>query len=227
MIALRCAEQGETIPCAVPIEAIAEVCPTVNERLLEEELLQQLASILRLGEWFTDKALKAFYESLPFPNLLRYDEPEDKPQAIVTQLRGKNRVYDFIDCLRAKRPDISLTSLIKLLPAHSLDFVNRDDELEKATGRHALSYLFFEAPAGYGKTELLRAIEQREFADGRLCVYIDVPLSVNSALALAQIVAEQAGYAVPLNLSIEAVAYTLVGFLQGSDDGSSESGREA
>jgi hypothetical protein len=194
LIALRYDEPGEIIPCGIPIEEVAEIYPPLAARLQEERVLAELANILLLGDWFTDKTLKGFYRGLPFPDLPGYEDlGEDKPQAILDELRSRKWVYDFIKCLQLKRSDIPLDGVLQLLPPHSLGFVNRQSELDKATGRFALSYIFFEAPAGFGKTTLLSAIQQRDIAEGRLCIYVEVPPDTDSALALACTVTQQAG----------------------------------
>ncbi|MEA3339152.1 MAG: trypsin-like peptidase domain-containing protein, partial [Chloroflexota bacterium] len=217
MVVLLIKETGETIPCAVPIEAIADIWLPVKERLRETELLQQLLKVFQPGEWFTAKTFKSFYESLPSSRLVKYDElGEDKPQALLEQLRGqRERVYDFVNCIRAKRPDIPLTELIDLPPVQRINFVNRKDELEETCERYALPYILFEAPAGYGKTELLKAIEQRHFRDDWLSIYVETSQNTVTAVDLANQVAARAGYSQDLSHlpDTRAVGYTLAGFL--------------
>ncbi len=99
----------------------------------------------------------------------------------------------------------------------SLDFINRDAELEKASGIYSAPYLFFTAPSGYGKTDLLRAIEQRHLQANWVCVYTETPVGVQSAVALAHVVTNKAGcrddVAFAPDDDVEDVANILVGYL--------------
>jgi hypothetical protein len=195
MVTLRLTEEGETIPCAIPIEAAADVWPQLKDCLRETDLLRQLRTVLPIGEWFTEKTFKAFYESLPLPGLIGFDRlGENKAEALFEQLVERGWVYDLINYLRVKRPDIPLTDLVEFPPVHYVNFVNREEELRESRGRYALPYLFFEAPAGYGKTELLKAIEQEHFRDGWLSIYVKAPQDVSNAADLAEEVARQADY---------------------------------
>jgi hypothetical protein len=115
---------------------------------------------------------------------------DDKPKALLDQLKGE-QVLDLFRLLRAIRPDIALDRQVELPPIHRLHFVNREDERREACERYAPQYIFFEAPAGYGKTELLKAIEQQHFRDGWLCIYVKTPEGIASALELAQHLARQ------------------------------------
>jgi hypothetical protein len=220
LVALRFKEIGETVPCAIPIEEVAEVWLPLRSRLRETDLLQQLREkVLTIGEnaWFTRRTFKSFYETLPLPGLRRYDElGEEKPEALVEQMVGRGLVYDFINCLRFKRPDIPLTQLIDLPPVHRVNFVNREEELKDACGRYPLPYILFDAPAGYGKTELLKAIEQRHFRDGWPSIYVETPQGTNTAIGLADYLAKQMGYYDSLSHlpDIRAMGYALAGFLR-------------
>ncbi len=214
VIAHRFRADGVKITCAIPIEEIAEIHPRIKERLAEEKVLQNLQQILVPGKWFTENTLRRFYESLSFPNLPAYDELEaNRPQGIVDQLRSRSEsVYDFIKALQLRHPTIPLDDV---LPEGSLGFVNRDEELRETTGSLAVPYIFFEAPAGYGKTALLSAIRQRDIAHGWLCIYVDAPPTIDSALSLARFVAQQADCQIPARLRhVQNVAWMLAGHLQ-------------
>ncbi|MCP4524792.1 MAG: hypothetical protein GY833_02585 [Aestuariibacter sp.] len=215
MITRHFKKQGEeTIPLAVPIKEMGQAWLPIQERVLEEKLLTQLLEILQSGQWFTEKAFEYFYRGLPIPGLVRYDElGQDKSQALIEQTRSLGNIYDLINCFRVKRPDIQLTGL-NLPPVHRINFVNRADELKEACDSHAPQYILFDAPAGYGKTELLKTVEQRHFRDNWLCTFVEIPQDVNSALGLAKQLAAQAGY--PGNLAhfsdVKAVGHRLGGF---------------
>ncbi len=190
------------VPLAIPIERASEVWPPIKARLQEEQLLQELKPILEIdGNWFTAKGFKFFYKNSPFHNLTEYDKlhKKDKPAQLIAQLRGEGQVYDLINYLRGQRPAIPLTELVHLPPVHHINFVNRDEEIKEACDRFAPSYILYEAPAGYGKTSLLKAIEQKHFQDNWLCVYVQAPKDENlSALGLAQHISIQAGYPAPI-----------------------------
>lgn len=216
MLSLRVKEPGETIPCAIPLGEIAAIWPPIKERLLEEELLKQLPKVLR-DKYFTEESFRLFYESLPLPDRRKYDElGENKFQALIEQLRNSGEVYDFINYMRGKHPNIPLHKLIELPPVHRINFVNREDELGDACGQFAPPYILFEAPAGYGKTELLKAIEQRHFRDGWLCIFVEVPKDVISAVDLINQLIGKAGYSENLSQlpDTKAMGYTFAGFLE-------------
>ena len=219
VIALRIKQVGETIPCAIPTQVIADIWPPVATRLREEELLQQLyKEVLRPGVWFTETTFKSFYKSLPIPApKKRYDQlGEDKYKALLDQIRDQGQVYHFINCIRVKRPDIPLAKLLELPSVHRIQFVDRDDERKKACERYAPSYILFEAPAGYGKTDLLREVERQHFGEGWLSIYVETPQDIVRAAELANQVAAQTGY--PRDISYlrntQAIGYILAGFLQ-------------
>jgi hypothetical protein len=217
MVALRLLEKGETIPCAIPIEAAADVWPQLKDRLRESDLLRQLRLALPIGEWFTEKTFKAFYEGLPLPGLKKFDElGKNKAEALLEQLVGRGWIYEFINHLRIKRPDIPLTDLIELPPVQYVNFVNREEELRESCGRYALPYILFEAPAGYGKTELLKAIGQQHFRDGWLSVYVEALQDLSSAVDLAKEVTKQADYSGDLSRLSDArsMGLTLGGALR-------------
>lgn len=89
------------------------------------------------------------------------------------------------------------------------NFVNRDEEQREACGKYAVPYMLFEAPAGYGKTELLWAIEQQHRRDGWLCVYTEIPKNTTSALELARYIATQSGTEIPTMVSIETIGHLI------------------
>jgi len=200
MITERVRETRETIPCATPIEEITDIWPQIKERLLEEELLSQLPEILN-EKYFTEELFKLLYDNLPLSGRPKLDDLSDeKFTDLIELLRNKGQVYDFIRWLRIKRPDIPINTLIDL-PSHRISFVNRDYELREACERSSPPYMLFDAPARYGKTELLKAITQRHFHDNWLCIEVVLPHDIDSILDLLSLVYREADLANQLPVS--------------------------
>ena len=192
--------KDEVFAIAVPLEMLALFIP-IKKRLIEEELLQILGDILMPSLWFTERSFRAFYECLPFPGLQKYDDCEEqKHLSLLAQLRGEDRIYDLIRFLQMKRPDVSLQKLLPHLPpVMRVDFVNREVEREEACGIYAPPYILFDAPIGYGKRELLKAIEQQHFRDGWLSIYAEVNETHCSAFEIAKVIAQAVGTAKDLS----------------------------
>jgi hypothetical protein len=59
-------------------------------------------------------------------------------------------------------------------PSASIPFTNREDEIRSLLDSHAPPYSLVDAPAGYGKTELLKRLKSRFEERGWLCAYAAV-----------------------------------------------------
>ena len=185
--------------------------------LFESKLFQDLEDNILSDEWFTDVSFASFYQSLPIPGLIKYEHLRGgKREQLLAQIRGrKAQIYDFANYFRLKRPDIPLDLSI-LPPVHHINFVNREMELKEACDLFAPPYLLFDAPSGYGKTELLKAIQRHQFRDNWIGMYVktqeDHPVS---ATKLAQQIATQADFHDSLKhlSSLEAMGLVLGGRL--------------
>jgi hypothetical protein len=184
---------AETIPFAVPMEEIASRWRPVEIRLQEEDLFQSLLKLLRIGKWFTADYFESFYKSLPFPSLLAYEDlDDDKPRALLEQIREQGLVHDLCMLLQHKYPAIPLTG-IDLSPGKRINFVNRNQEQREACNRDGPPLVLLEAPAGYGKTELLLSILARQYRDNWICVHVTTPGDCTRAFDLCVEVARRAG----------------------------------
>ncbi len=74
-----------------------------------------------------------------------------------------------------------------------VNFVNRDYELQQSYAEYAAHHIFFDAPSGYGKTALLQAIEWHYFEAGWLCISVETPDNIQTALELCHLVAKDVG----------------------------------
>ncbi|MCP4347136.1 MAG: TIR domain-containing protein [Desulfobacterales bacterium] len=93
-------------------------------------------------------------------------------------------------------------------------FINREEALNVTYGTSALSRILFEAPPGYGKTKLLRIIGNKHHRDGWICVYVEIPYNIYSAIDLGRIVAERTGFHTTSFNDVSALGYVIAGYLK-------------
>lgn len=209
--------RGSHMPFAIPIEYIAGKVAFLKARLDETRLLHELQKIICNPKWFPQNSFEAFYKGAPILGLLAYDAfgEEKRYKEIVEQFRGKKqRLFEFICYLLDKRADIESPLLEH---THRVKFINRELERKEACDIFAPPYILFEGPAGYGKTELLHAIQCKQFQEGWVCLYLEIPdTPAVSALSLAQLMAEQVDYGKGVEHlpSLEAIGFVLGGHLQ-------------
>ena len=98
--------------------------------------------------------------------------------------------------------ELGFNKILKALGVEDVSkFVNRKKEIKEACGENALPYILYEAPAGYGKTELLKKIKSQHVQEGWFCVYIEISKSIYSAIEFYKEVAKQAGFPNAASLS--------------------------
>lgn len=206
---------GTIMSFALPMGVIAEHWTPLRQRRFEHDLWQQVyARVLDPhAGWFTERSFQVWQAGLPGMDAWVAGEGNDIPTA-VGRLRMQLGVYELINHIKARRPDIPLQQLLDLPPVHRLDFVNRADELTETCDRYAPPYVLIDAPPGYGKTALLRAIAQHYLRDGWHCVYVETP-DPASALELARSIATHAGLPASQiqRLPLPSIAYMLAGYL--------------
>lgn len=96
-------------------------------------------------------------------------------------------------------------------PVH---FVNREYELQQAYAEYAAHHIFFDAPSGYGKTALLQAIEWHYFGEGWLCISVETPNNIQTALELCRLVAKEADVLYVTTFpDSQALGYSVAAFL--------------
>ncbi|MBD3270148.1 hypothetical protein GF376_01335 [Candidatus Peregrinibacteria bacterium] len=222
MIIQRYSEQAgeretvkEVIPLAVPIDELANFWFPIRVRLREQQLLKQLPEITKLA--YVEKELRKFYERLSnfFPELTPYDDLKGKkPQALLEKIRELRRVQDLVNHLRSARLGY-LDEFVKL-NSYPVSFVNRKEELTDSSANYAAPFLLYEAPAGYGKTELLKAIEHEHFRKGWLCAYVKVDQEAPSVTHVLENVVTAFGYhdLLPLCENVSSVARALAAALK-------------
>ena len=174
MILGRLEEDDSTYPLAVPIEEICKTCAPVLELVEKGNLYNVLVDVLRPGRWYTSDGLLSLYNNLTYPGLPPYESlGENKAVEIVNFFWEQDQCEHLAHYIEGQGV---LPPVNRLRIRKNINFVNRKHELEKAfldqvVGIDPVPYIFFEAPAGYGKTELLHAIERRYFKEGWLFFY--------------------------------------------------------
>lgn len=215
IIAKRDSEGQIYTPLAIPIEEVAKVWSPVRTRLQEDALARQIEILLQLQPRHPT-LLTAIHEL--FENLWGYDLPaypdlaQVKAHELVEALRGRGLIYDFVTYLRQKfgRTMISDDAL-DAIKGLVTNFVNREEEVRKATESYAPQYMLFEGPAGYGKTELLWEIRQRYQRDGWITLYCEPDRIGASAVDMVRTLALTAGRTVlgsiPENLESAGILF--------------------
>lgn len=199
MVTGQRAQDDTTFALALPIEAIARAWAPLRGRLQEDEVARRVLPLLAADEVFSEAALRSLFDKLTIYGVLPYDAlpTSNRQRAIIDQLRSHGLIYDLVNAIKRERPDMRVEQLIAsaLGAGRSDDFVDRERELHTAQGPYAAPYLFFDAPAGYGKTELLYAIKQQLLLDGWLCFYLEIPPELHDSLELVHRLARAASLA--------------------------------
>jgi hypothetical protein len=117
-----------------------------------------------------------------------------KAISLLELLEYRDRMGDLLDYVREVRRDINVEELgIALEPERParVEFVNRVSEIQHIVNRRAPQYQLVDAPAGYGKTELLKEIIRHYQKEGWLCVYAEIP--ANRSFSLQDVMAAIVG----------------------------------
>lgn len=148
------------------------------------------------------KTLIAAYPKLGDRLVRRSDLPEynalegDNWQTVIEQLRSRGLIYELFSYMKMARvipSNLFDKMLTKVYTQGSkIKFINREEALSLAEESYGPPYLLFDAPAGYGKTQLLWEIEQRYLLKGWICYYIETVQTVTTARDLVQTLASSA-----------------------------------
>ena len=202
VIATRSRHEGKdlAIPLALPMDEIARIWSPVRARLQQDELARQIGSLVIAFK--TDPKLELLLQNFVDSLAGTSDFPEystlegDKWQTAIEQLRSRGLIYDLFSYMKKANVIASKKFFDDMLSnaytkGSEIKFVNREDALSLADS-YGPHYLLFDAPAGYGKTELLWEIEQRYLLKGWICCYIETAQTLATALDLVQTLARSA-----------------------------------
>src|SRR5262249_53709887 len=148
----------------------------VRVRLQQDELARQIRPLV--SAFRIESLVQKFVDSLTrTSDFLEGKTIEgDKSEVAIEQLRRRGLIYDLFSYLKQAGPIVSEYLNDKLSKADTqgseIQFVNREEDLSLAD-KYAPPYLLFDAPAGYGKTQLLWEIVQRYLLKGWICYSIE------------------------------------------------------
>ncbi len=167
-------------PFATLIESIGEVWQPIRNRLKKQQAYDALT--IELREYFSEKPFKRLLEEDVFDEYFQINvqgimelDSEQRYEALLEQLKRNGKFHVFMDWMSQKYKKSMFRDLITEIPEYSNyhNFVNRKSELRAMSGLS--NYLLLDAPAGYGKTALLREVEVLYAEKGWLSVYIEIP----------------------------------------------------
>jgi hypothetical protein len=95
--------------------------------------------------------------------------------SLIEILKFRNRIDELINYIREFRPDIALFDFEVESPQKTVaqvEFVDREGEIQYILNPFCPTYLLINAPAGYGKTQLLKTLQRQFQSQGWLCVYV-------------------------------------------------------
>jgi hypothetical protein len=125
---------------------------------------------------------------------------------------------------------VSMANAMKEVPLlEHVGFVNREDERKKARGtaEYAPRCIIFDAPARYGKTDLLCAIEDDHIDDGWHCIMVETRRDTASAIDLVQQIVAAAEVQIPFQTTnVETAYHTLATVLQNQINAARDQGEE-
>ncbi len=200
VIVARSRHKDLAIPLALPMNEVARIWWPVRTRIQQDELARQIGHLV--SDYSKEPLLQKFVDRLKEMSVFTVDSPleGDKPQVVIEQLRREGFIYDVFSYMK-QADEVFSPFLKKKLPQtfiqrSEITFVNREEALSFADLNFADSfgplYLLFDAPAGYGKTELLWEIELRDLLEGWICYYIQAAQTSVTAYDLAQTLANSA-----------------------------------
>jgi len=109
---------------------------------------------------------------------LRGENHTAKAISLLELLEYRGRIADIVEYIKEFRTDVELSGLDiepePELPPH-VEFVNRRSEINYITDPRAPQYQLVDAPAGYGKTELLKEIARHYREQGWLDIHVEMP----------------------------------------------------
>jgi hypothetical protein len=146
----------------------------IMERLDQKDL--RLASFALLGS--------GGYDNLHGPTLA------ERRISFLETLDLRGSLSRFLEFIRQARPDIvDLEEFKQLEPqvasapeSQVVEFVNRVNEIQYITNPYSPKHLIISAPAGYGKTQLLRTVKSQLQGQGWLCIYVELDREQNYQL---------------------------------------------
>jgi len=153
---------------------------------------------IKLKEWiyqyFSEPDLNAacFHLNIDFDNI-RQETRELTTIALIQYCRNHGRFPDLVEYARSERPDVTFPDDVFSAASDEpednfeeeirykdsaefplIPFTNREDEIGHIMSYYASAYYLLDAPAGYGKTELLKELERRFTEDGWEVVYVPI-----------------------------------------------------
>lgn len=134
-----------------------------------------------LTERFAEQDLRhvAFYTLGPrgYDNLSG-ETPRDRAISLIEVLHTRGRTDEIIDYIREfRQKDIDLSEYgidPPEEPSDQIEFVNRYHEIQFILGPYSPHYILISAPAGYGKTELLKVVRDQFRGQGWITVFVEL-----------------------------------------------------
>ncbi len=175
--------------------------PTIQDTNSQQAFIQSVGFDSQLLDKINFAASSDQFFKLLIPILLGYGKLKDGRHALEAVLEaakgyvGQDRQKECDEILQALRdlkngsqpPDSEASPQTNRIP-----FTNREDEIRTILSPLAAAYYAVHAPAGYGKTELLKQLDIRFHEYNWDCVYVSIGEQM-TAIDLANTIAQELG----------------------------------
>ena len=140
-----------------------------------EQIAPRHEYLVKLHDLLTEHFDASELQGLCFQLGLDYDElpgstKPDKARELILYLNRRRRIHELVEAGKTLRPTVQWED--ELPQHHRVPFVDRDETKRFFLSSQVPPYYIIDAPAGYGKTDLLLELERDFQSIGWVCAYV-------------------------------------------------------
>jgi hypothetical protein len=154
------------------------------------------------------------------------ETPRERAIRLLEILHTRGRIEEILDYVKEFRQDIDLSEYgidTCKEPSDQIEFVNRFHEIQFILGPYSPDYILISAPAGYGKTELLKVVRDQFRKQGWISVFVELAeQEINSSTKVVErvksLLKKEEGESGSQDKSLKEHGYDVAGFFYEKSD---------